>query len=225
MSDNESPEEVQRRIDQTKASLVEKLEALEEKASETVNATSETISETVDTVKEAVQSVAEKVQSAGEAMSLRYQMQQRPLWVLGGAITLGCMASYFLGGSSKGRRAAEKDSNGDRTAHPWKSWEPAAAATPAPAPAPREPAAAEKKDGIWSHVGDLVGLGIGSLMGVVRDMTTRSLPMALGSEVAHEIDRFTESLGGKPIQGPILPTEPRSETAGKQPAPGKQPAA
>lgn len=216
MDDN--PDDVQKQIELTKASLVKKLEALEEKTSETVQTTSDSISETVATVKEAVQTVAEKVHSASEVLSLRSQMQRHPWWILGGAVTLGCMGAYLLGGSRS------KDKNPVR---PQQESAPRA-------PEPEKPVEPQSQDHrhanghskLWDRLGDLLGLGIGSAMGVVRDLTVRGLPQGLQKEVAAEVDRWTTSLGGKPIEGSIIPSsQPQANHPAENPASEKQPAA
>lgn len=195
---NDHPEELQRQIDQTKASLVGKLEALQEKVSDTVESTSETVA----TVEDVVHSVAEKVHAAGEFLNLRHQIQRHPWWVFGSAITVGCLGAYFLGG---GKKKSHDRSGEHEPDHPQQ-----ATAMPQEANVPQthsEPKEEKKQSSLRDRIGGLMGLGVGSIMGVVRDLATRGLSEGLGKEVAEEVDRWTTSIGGKPIEGPIVNSE------------------
>jgi hypothetical protein len=50
----------------------------------------------------------------------------------------------------------------------------------------------------------LKGLAIGALIGVARDMVTRSLPEQMKTQVADVMNNVTSKLGGEPIRGEVL---------------------
>jgi len=173
----EQCEQIEQKIDETKASLVGKLEALETQVAEAVQSTTETVSGTVDAVKETVDTVKEKVRSAGQFFDLNRQARNNPWMVFGCSVAAGCVASYLLGPSS-------------------------AKAAPPSADSRTQPCAAQpEKKHSWlrEQLVNLSGLAVGSLMGVVRDLAARSLPETLGQSVSQEVDRFNARVGGKPV--------------------------
>jgi len=194
-------EHIERQIDETKASLIGKLEALETQVAEVVQTTTETVSETVGAVKETVNTVKEKVQDAGEYLNLRRQAEKNPWTVFGSSVVAGCLAGYLLGGRSRtSTRGQRPRSVVDDRAEPSS---PRAEATARPEPRP-EPAE-EKHSWLREQLGNLSGLAIGALMGAVRDLAASNMPDGLGKSISQEMDRFTTSLGAKPITGPIIP--------------------
>jgi len=50
----------------------------------------------------------------------------------------------------------------------------------------------------------LKGLAIGTVLGVVRDMITQSVPEQMQPQLADVMDSITAKLGGKPILGPVV---------------------
>lgn len=208
MSDN--PEELRKQIDQTKASLVGKLEALETQVSGTVQTASETVSETVSAVKDTVESVVEKVHSAGEFFNVKLQTQRRPWVVFGGSVLLGCLTTYLLSGKKKTTPRQDRTSEDVQRSSAARTAAAVPLATVPAAETPQthaEPAEEKKHTWLWDQAGSLVGLAVGSVMSVVRDLAIQGLPEALGKDVAQEVDHLTSHLGGKPIQGSMLHTE------------------
>jgi len=207
-------EELRNQIDQTKASLVGKLEALESQVVGTVQNASDAVSETVNVVKNTVENVVDKVQSAGEFFNIKTQTQRHPWAVFGGSVLVGCMASYLLtGGRSRHQQPRETfEAMGQRSAERSTSSTPLMSSASEPEypqshPEPKE----EKPSWLREQVDSFLGLAVGSVMGLVRDVAVQELPEAIGKKLVKEVDNLTVHLGGKPIDEPILHSE-------KQPA-------
>jgi ElaB/YqjD/DUF883 family membrane-anchored ribosome-binding protein len=212
----DEPEVIRQQMEETRASLTEKLEALESQVAGTVQSTTEAVTETVEAVKETVENVTETVKetahSVAETFNLKRQVERHPWGMLGGSVAVGCLAGYFLSG--KPHRQAERNGYPEEDFSGTAAYFSPAAAEGAtrPQPEPCTPAVPEReqegqKSWVWDTVGRLKGLAIGTLMGVVRDLASRALPESLQPRIAEEIDHLTTSLGGEPIHGHLLPEE------------------
>lgn len=186
----EQIEEIEQEIDETKASLIGKLEALENQVAEAVQATTESVSETVGAVKQTVDTVKEKVRDAGEFLNLRRQAENNPWTVFSSSIVVGCLAGYMLGDGKRKKSVDEAQTPlADDASRPQLYTEPKQ----------------EKPSWFREQVGNLSSLAIATAMGALRDLAESKLPDEIGKRVSQEVDRFTTSLGAKPIAGPILP--------------------
>jgi ElaB/YqjD/DUF883 family membrane-anchored ribosome-binding protein len=215
----DQPEVILKQMEETRASLTEKLEALESQVTGTVQATTEAVTETVEAVKGTVENVTEAVKetahSVAETFNVKIQFQRHPWGMFGGSVAVGALAGYLLSGK---RQRAERNGSCEEepawTAGPYASApsEPAfrqesqpSWAPPQPStPARQEPEKPAQTGWIWDTLGHLKGLAVGSLMGVVRDLTERALPESLRDRVTKEIDNLTTHLGGEPIHGHLL---------------------
>jgi ElaB/YqjD/DUF883 family membrane-anchored ribosome-binding protein len=225
--DNEA-EVILERMEETRTSLQDKLETLEQQVTETVQHATETVqhatatvSETVDNVKGAVH---ETVESVKDSLDLRHQVECHPWAMVLGAALTGYVAGRLL----------------DRP-----KLAPAAPALPI-----CEPPAAPARNGIttaangvqggahsapartlWNTLSDeyrdelqlVKGLAVSTLAGVVREMLTASAPSPLASQIKQIVDGVTVKLGGHPLEGPILNLPPRTEEAQEQPVRGTKP--
>jgi ElaB/YqjD/DUF883 family membrane-anchored ribosome-binding protein len=221
---DDKPEVIRQKMEETRSQLAEKLEALESQVSDTVQNTTDVVTETVEAVKETVEkasetvgnvteTVQETVQSVSETFSLQRQAERHPWIVFGGSVALGYLLSNLFDGSRKESRQEETGSakeperspsaapastaRNEHHAQESSSW--AQASTQSSQPA--------EKSWLWDEVGRLKGLALGSLMGVVRELTSKALPESIGKRVAEEVDHLTTSIGGEKIQGSILPQE------------------
>jgi len=215
----DQPEVIRQQMEETRASLTEKLEALESQVSGTVQATTEAVTETVEAVKDTVENVTEAVKetahSVAETFNVKVQFQRHPWGMFVGTVAVGCVAGYLL--SSKRERTEGNgycEENAERTAgsfssapsqatfrqEPQTSWAPPQPSTPAP----QKHEETARTGWLWDTLGRLKGLAVGSLMGVVRDLTERALPESLRDRVTQEIDHLTSNLGGEPIHGHLL---------------------
>lgn len=195
-------ENIEQQIDETKASLLGKLEALEAHVADAVQTTSETVSGTVGAVKETVETVKEKVQDASDFLNIRRQAQNNPWTVFGTSVVAGCLTGYLLGGSSRTRSDSGRKGY---VAPEGMLTPPNAPLAEAARSQPRDQPPPEKPSWLREQLGNLSGLAIGALMGAVRDLAASNMPDGLGKSISQELDRLTTSLGAKPIAGPILP--------------------
>jgi uncharacterized protein YjbJ (UPF0337 family) len=104
---NESPEMIRQEMEATKSHLLENLECLEARVSETVRSTSKSVSETVDVVHDTVESVSGAAKTAvrqvSDTLNIRRQFDRHPWWFMGGAVVLG----YLSVGSRRETEASE----------------------------------------------------------------------------------------------------------------------
>jgi len=210
------PEVTRTQMDETRASLSEKLETLEQQVVETVQGAGNAVAETVENVKDAVQDTVDTVR---DTFDLRLQVRKRPWTAVGGSIVLGCLGGYLLSrsrlarvGSNGGSQPAPSDSTRstelpDRVVQKRYAIEPEAAKQ---SPEQMAHALAEPGwlSGIHTQFGTeitkLKGLAIGTGLGVIRDMILRSVPEGRKPELKEIMDSITVKLGGKPVEGPVF---------------------
>jgi ElaB/YqjD/DUF883 family membrane-anchored ribosome-binding protein len=87
------PEEIRRDIDQTRASLTEKIGALGDHLTQTVEETRVTVEETIDSVRSTVE---ETVETVRHTFDVRYQVRKRPWLLMGGAVAVGFALEKLL---------------------------------------------------------------------------------------------------------------------------------
>jgi len=213
---DDHPEMIRQQMEETRSHLADKLEALENQVSETVQTTTAAVAETVEVVKDTVETVAEAVQdtveTVGQTFDLWGQTDRHPWVVFGGSVALGYLAAQMFNGAS---------TNGKEKHGQTPSWDAFARSASHPreethrqTPEPSTPPAARsdssengKKSWFWDELNRVKKLAVGSLMGVVRDLSAKGLPGPLGQRVAEEIDHLTTSLGAETIRGPVLPSD------------------
>jgi len=215
----EHPEVIRKQMEETRASLTDKLEALENQVTEKVESTTEAVSGTVEAVKETVENVTETVQetvhTVADAFNFKRHFERHPWLMFGGAITVGCMAAYLLRGKAHAngeysREGAEEPQTSSRRASALAesaTWQEPEQPAPQSWHRPEEssrPAEEGKKSWFWEEVGHLKNLALGALMGAVGDIAARSLPGTLGKKVAEEVDHLTTRLGAEPIHGSLV---------------------
>jgi ElaB/YqjD/DUF883 family membrane-anchored ribosome-binding protein len=233
-------EKIRQQMEQTRASLAEKLETLEHQVMGTVQQTTSAVNETVENVKEAVQetvgtvkdSVSDTVETVKETFSLARRVERHPWTMFGGSVALGFAAGYLLehSGSNTERRreisrvpvslshlAVGAHPNGGRVDG---AGQPARRSEHSWMKAIREQFAPE--------LNKLKELAIGTLIGVLRDAITHSMHEEIGSHLRDVIDSLTSKVGGQPIHGTVLgeakesPAERNGPTEGS-PSRGERP--
>jgi len=228
----EDPEVIRQRMEQTRASLAEKIEVLEEKVtstvqeatsavSETVNEAKEAVHETVETVKETVTNTVESVKGTVEAtvekvrdtLDVAAHVRNHPWTMFGGSVAVGFLGGLLTGPSQR-RRPAPYEPIGAEFAPEFVA-EPEREAVAGWTGA-AEPAREQHSWWNWlnstfgSEIEKLKGLAIGTMAGVVRDLVGQALPENLKPMVTDMINNVTTKLGGETIQGRIVP-EPSSD--------------
>jgi ElaB/YqjD/DUF883 family membrane-anchored ribosome-binding protein len=194
-------EVIKQQMLETRSSLTEKLEALEEQVASTVRSTQEAVTGTAEAVKEAVENTVSKVSdtvqgtvdSVKETFDFRRQMEAHPWLMVGGALAAGYVAGALLSSGAAAAMSSSLSSNftapstGDGRRGGGEQW----------------------ASGLWDRMFDAVqpvvsrleGLAIGTAAGVVGDMLLNSAPEKLRAELKPIFDQFTTSLGGKPMHG------------------------
>jgi len=187
-------EVIREQMEETRASLADKLEALETQLSDKVEGTAEAVANTVETVQETVSSVK-------DSLDLSKQVERHPWLMMGGAVVVGYVAGSLM--------TPSKPSVAEGYAE-------ALPPPPTPIPAQRPAAssvhtgngngrhhaaepAQEKEGPLQEGLQLLKGLALGSLMSVLREMLTKALPTSLAADATKVVDEMTEKLGGKPL--------------------------
>jgi len=222
--DNEL-EVIRHQMEEKRASLADKLEALESQVMETVQGATSEVSHIVDEVKATVDSVTEGVQGTVETvkdtltdgvhetvdavkqtLNVNEHIRRRPWLALGGAVAAGFAGGYLLGPSPRSTNGSW-DSHRREEASPAPSWSSGSRFTetptsPPPASTPaRESAFAPALSAIEEAGVEALKtfreLAIGTLMGVLGQVAANSLPPYLKDETSKLVNDLTTRLGGK----------------------------
>jgi len=202
----ENEDLIRQQMEETRTSLTEKLETLEDKLVSTVSETKSAITDTVQETKAAItdtvctvkESVHEGVETVKDWMDIQGHVRERPWLMLGGSILAG-----FALGNLLGERRERSGPPYTTTRHP----------SPAPAARPydgnggtreKPQQQEESKTAEWLHkfdpeINKLKGLALGATFGTIREMLTAELPPEIGRHVREIIDGVTEKLGGEPL--------------------------
>jgi ElaB/YqjD/DUF883 family membrane-anchored ribosome-binding protein len=198
---------IKQQMDQTRLSLVEKLETLENKVFGAVHDTTGTISSTVqqfgstmrETTRDVGATVREAVSSARDALNVSRQMHEHPWLMLGGSVFAGYVGGLLLDNLERGhvpslpsvpaaperllprdsevRQRAESERVSRRTGS---SFLKALVETFAP------------------ELDKLKRAALGTALGLVRDRVGESVPAHLKENFTELMDRVTQKLGGEP---------------------------
>ena len=214
--DNEPEEVIKHQMLETRASLAEKLETLEQQVVGTVQNATTAVTDTVDSVKDAVQqtmemartSVRDTVEAVKDTFDLSLQVQRHPWLMMAGSVALGYAGGRLLDrAGQRGRTMAApslstlaepsevKRDGGLHRGHA------AAAATTSTS---REGLLGDLGHKFESEIHKLKGLALGTMLGAVRDVVASSAPPQIGPQLAEIIDSATVKLGGQPINGPVF---------------------
>ncbi|HEV3236616.1 MAG TPA: hypothetical protein VGZ25_06480 [Gemmataceae bacterium] len=195
------PRVIRQEIDETRQSLTEKLETLENQVMGTVQQARDTVQDTIDTVKS---TVTDTVDSVKRTFDIEYQVSQRPFVCSGLSFAAGFMAGALIKGAGQHRSF----SNGTHASH--LGQEPTQFSRDnefgsyngqMPESAARFSSVAEPKSkNLFSdELTRVKGLALGTLMGLVRDYAKQSLPQSLAPHIDEVIDSATAKLGGQPL--------------------------
>jgi len=197
MDNDISEDMLQREMAETRASLTEKLETLEQKVVGTVENATTTVSETVDAIKDTVHETVASVQegvkggvdSVKEIFDVPAHVEKHPWLMVGGSVAVGyCVGTLLMQNSQ--REAAPAFSNASMFGNNY-----------APVPQPRsQPAPAPAEPSIWeSEISKLKGLALGMLFGTAREMLLQSVPGHMGEQLKEIVDNVTRKVGGEPL--------------------------
>jgi len=203
--DNEL-EVIRHQMEEKRASLADKLDLLEnqvletvheatagvnqivENVTSTVGAVTDNVQDTMTSVKETLaEGVQDTVDAVKDTFNVSEHVRKHPWAALGCSFAVGLAGGYLL------RRPSSNGSRSQPRPEPHSQPQPTSFAASTPAreePSPLEEAA---KTALTS----LKGLAIGALMGVIREVATKSLPASLEDEVASMLNQVNAQLGGK----------------------------
>jgi len=199
-NEEQSKDLILRQMQDTRSSLADKLENLEQQVVDTVHTATSAVADTVTSVKDAVHdtvatvkdSVQSTVTSVKDSFDIPAHVDRHPWATMAGSVALGYLGERFLSPSgSKPARERRPSISG---------------------PANGSGLAAEKpttrcatETGRWTGVAELLGpeiatlkgLAIGSVLGLVRDIVAKSAPPRLRDQLVDLINKVTEKLGGE----------------------------
>jgi ElaB/YqjD/DUF883 family membrane-anchored ribosome-binding protein len=209
--DNE-PEVIRQQMEETRTSLTDKVERLEQQVTGTVQDATSAVSGTVESVKDAVQetvatvkdTVHDTVESVKEAFDLRRQVDHHPWLMMGLSAGAGFLSSRLLGRATRhdGYRAEGRQRWLSSERRDWPTGyhvEPQSTAEERLSPPRRA----------WfsflaPELEKFKGMAIGYAMGAVRDVMSQSLPADMRPQIKETMDSLTQKLGGQPVHGPVL---------------------
>jgi ElaB/YqjD/DUF883 family membrane-anchored ribosome-binding protein len=209
-------EVIREQMQETRASLANKLEALETQVLDTVHSATDTVSsavegakEVVSTVteeaKEVVEKVTETVESVKESLSVSRYVEAYPWTSVGVAAAAGFVAAQLL--------PASRSTSGDRSqALPpasrggyAQSAAPTSSYTPEPSQTPRQEDGSSWTNalsGVFHTAARTVEtLAVGTLMGAIKELVTQGLPKDWQGELTRMVDEVTTRFGGKVMHG------------------------
>lgn len=223
MDNNTSEGAILQQMQNTRDSLAEKLETLEQKVVGTVENAKATVAETVDAIKETVhdtvasvqgtvesvqEGVKESVDSVKDFMDVPAHVKRHPWTMLGGSVAVGYCLGLLL---------TKNSSSCAPNATTGASWVPSPQFRPAGVPAPAAPA----EPSIWdTEVNKLKGLALGVLFGTARELLVTSLPTQMGQQIKEVVDSVTRKVGGEPLPSSDWAklTEPSTDRFEPEPA-------
>lgn len=226
--DNEL-EVIRHQMEEKRASLADKLEALESQVKETVQGATYEVSNIVEEVKSTVESVTEGVQETVETvketltegvhetvetvkhtLNVNDHIRRHPWLAVGGAVAAGFAGGYLLGPPSRSPNGSWDSRRLAEATGPEPSWSSQSrfAETPASRPAPPSAPASEStfgpalsaiEDAGMEALKKVRELAIGTLMGVLGQVAAKSLPPFLKEEASKLVTDLTTRLGGKAV--------------------------
>jgi len=217
--DNEL-EVIRHQMEEKRASLADKLDALESQvlgtvhdATSAVSHTVRDVTEVVDTVKDNIQetvaavkdNIHETVESVKETFNVSDKIRQHPWIALGGGFAAGFAGAMLLESSPRTRRV------------PRASYRRPETFAPPPEPvraAETQPRASETSSGLTSQLGTaatealnkIKGMAVGTLMGVLSEVVSEWIPTSLKPEVEGLFSNLNTHLGGKQLYKPDFST-------------------
>jgi len=209
-------EVIHQQMAETRSSLQDKLESLEQQVTTTVQDATSAVGDTVEEVKEAVQetvdavkgAVQDTVDSVKSTIDISQHIQAHPWAAVCGAAGASFLATRWL--------LAEPNHQPVHPVSPAKltNGSPLSKETPRGAqgfaPIPEANGSTPFFSQEWQKI---KALAIGTAGGLVRDVLAASSPPAIAKQLQLLVDDITTRLGGELIEGPILqPVRPEADT-------------
>jgi hypothetical protein len=223
---DQTPEVIRQQMQMTRASLTDKLEALENKVVGTVEGATSAVTDTVNCVKEAVQ---DTVHSVKESVNITHHVERHPWLMFGASVATGYVGGALLLNAAPSRRSVR----GVRHPEEWgvgpaRLGGAAAGETyvahegnghhrqgSRPEATPDHSFLSGLTEKFGPEIDKLRSVAIGTLFGLGRELLARSVPESIGSQLTTLVDDVTRKLGGEPVRGPLLPEERPAATASR----------
>lgn len=209
-----APEVIRQQMQETRASLSEKIGTLEHQVVQTVQDATcavhdtvtnikESAQETIDTVKDSVQ---DTVQAVRDTVNVRLQVQRHPWSMVAGSMAVGFAAGALLPRQIERLRHRDHGLSHARMPREWPAREEAPSRSePIRDEQPAGPSWLSKlADSLAPEIDKLRGMGVGALMGVVRDVVSDATPEKFQSQIRDLFNDLTTKLGGAPIHGRVM---------------------
>jgi len=201
----EDEEVIRKQMEDTRTSLSEKLETLENHVtgkvieattalSETAGAVKDTVQETVATVKDTVHGGVETVK---DWLDLSSHVEKHPWLMMAGFVCVGFCIDRVTGPPTNVSAEPAHGGHG-RTHHNGHGNGRQKRRTEATAPS--------VLSSLGPEISKLKALALGTLLGTAREMIVKAVPEDVGNQLRDIIDSTTKKLGGEPL----APFEPGS---------------
>lgn len=203
MEDDEL-EVIRERMEETRSSLADKVDALENTILGTVESTTHSVAETVEAVKDKVEETVETVkETVKEAFNVRGHIERHPWLAMGVSVATGYVAGSWLLPSSPPEALPPPPVPIEDTARVYQGSTGrgnGAHATHGNGFAREEPEPQEEEPGpLQAGLEMIKSFALGSVMGLLRDLVTRSAPQGLSGDLTSLVDNFTDRIGGKRV--------------------------
>jgi gas vesicle protein len=221
---------MKKQMDDTRTSLADKIEALEDQVTDTVKEATTDVSNTVKTVKETVEEVTGDVKEAvndvthtvaGTVEDMAHNVARfvdvsghvrRHPWIgFGGAIFLGYVAARFLGARREGSNESSRSFREPASLSTLAATPPRSESRAGVRRAPEAPKSAWPQGWVWKELDRLKNIAVGSVLGMVRDLAAAKLPEAISKKICEEVDRVSDDLDAEKIDQPILSPIPPAQ--------------
>jgi len=226
---------IRQQMHATRASLTDKLEALENKVVGTVEGATTAVSDTVNCVKEAVQdtvqsvkgSVRDTVDTVKETVNITHHVERHPWLMFGASVATGYIGGALLCNAAPSRRSARGVRHPDEWGRGPARLGGAAAGESyvahqanghrreavRPEAQPDNGFIAGLTERFGPEIDKLKSMAIGTLFGLGRELLARSVPGPISSQLTQVVDDVTRKLGGEPVRGPLLSESCQAGTA------------
>lgn len=176
-------------VELTRASLMAKVETLENRITEPVEAANQAVHHAIDEAKETFESVKEN-------LDLPRQVDRHPFGMLLGSVAVGFLAGKTVDGI--GGHNGHRNGFGALKSNGHTSGATSMSDTHSRLGLETQPSQ------FHAEIDKLKRLGIGMLLGLVRDKIATSMPDSMKCQVADVVDDITMKLGGEPLSRPAM---------------------
>jgi len=192
-------EVIREQMEETRSSLADKIDLLENQVLGTVENASTAVTDTVEHVKETVaETVTETVETVKDAFNVRKHIENHPWAAFGGSVATGYVIGCLLSSKQETATALPPPAPAftPRPEEPARSYSNGAAHSNGHSRSEQEE---EEEEGGIVHEGVqmLKGLALGSVMSLVRNLLKESTPSSMFGELAGFVNNVTDKLGAK----------------------------